>query len=1300
MSDSARPSDPAPRAAPPRRPWRRGLRLLGLLLGLVLVLPPVLLGLALVGANTEPGRAALARLAGTLVQGLVLEGLEGPLPGRPGFARLTLADEQGVWLEVEDARLVWNPLALLRREAHVEALTAGRIALHRLPAGEPAESAPPGPLLPELPQLPLALRLDRLDLARVELGAPVLGEAVALRAAAIGRLDPWGLTLGLDAGSVEGGTSLTLDAVLRPGTGRLTARGALRGEPGGPLSHLAGLGERPLALDLSLDGPAEGAAFTLSARAGAGVGAELAGTVAAPDTARLGAALEGRVDASGLLEPPLAELAGPLDLRLDAARMPDGMVELRALRLAGRAGVVEASGRLDLEAARSAVTLRAALPPSEVFAALLPEGLVGWAALEAEAEITGSLAAPHLALSVTPAGLSSSVAPAAALLGPAPRLALRTTLGAEGPERIELLTIAGQALQAELRGRVARDLDVTFAADIAAPGAAIPGLSGALRLRGTARGDVADPTLTLDAEAARLEAAGRVVEDLALAARIATPATRPAVEARATGRLQDLPLSLSVRGTAEEEGWLRLHAAEAALGPLTLTAAGRLHPTALQAEGEARLAAEDLAPLAPLLGQPIAGGFTLTATGALQDGRQRLVATLEAPALAVAGTEARRLAARIEGTLDALDIALAGVVAGIEAEARGRLSEEADGARRLDLAALRATGFGETIRLAQPTRVTLRADGAVELAATTLALPRAGTLRAEGRWGPERADLRAMLAGVNLAAFAPLLPDLAPAGTVTGEVRVTGPVGAPEAVATFRGSGLRATATRGLPPGEARLELRRAGTGAVSATAEARLGPQQRLAATARFPQGPSAAQPFEATLDGALDLAQLSAPFLAAGADRLGGALTLALRASGTPAEPVLGGEARLAGGRYRNGVLGITVTDIAGTLRPDGRRLRADITGRTPGDGRLALAGTIEPLTRFLPLDLTLTATNAQPIASDLLRATLDAELRLAGQLGTEATLSGPVRIRRAELRIPDRLGGGVRSLGPVTERGTPRGRAPAPSAPAARRDTPATPPAPDAGPPILLALQVIAPRAVYVRGRGVEAELGGEIAVRGRFAQPEISGAFDLRRGEITLAGRRLEFDRGRLAWDGALLPDLNLRASNQSGSYTARVEVTGSPTAPEIVFSSVPELPPDEVLARLFFDRPLRELSPFEVAQIAASLAGNAGLVPGGGGGGILNRLREGLGLDRLAVGSETDRATRTGTGEEERTGPTLEAGRYVADGVYVGVKQGTEPGTSRVGVRVDLTPRMRLEAETGDREAGNRVGLSWEWQWGR
>ncbi|WP_408612006.1 hypothetical protein, partial [Falsiroseomonas oryzae] len=199
----------------------------------------------------------------------------------------------------------------------------------------------------------------------------------------------------------------------------------LRGDPGGALSRLAGLGDRPLALDLTLDGPAERADVTLSAAAGPGLEAQVSGTVSAPDTQRLGATLEGRVDASGLVEGPLARLAGPVALRLDAGRMADGLVDLRALRLAGDAGVVEAEGRLDLEGTRSALRLRAALPASTAYAGLIPDDIAGWDALQAEGEVSGALAAPRVALTVEPTGFRSSVAALAALLGPTPRLVLR-----------------------------------------------------------------------------------------------------------------------------------------------------------------------------------------------------------------------------------------------------------------------------------------------------------------------------------------------------------------------------------------------------------------------------------------------------------------------------------------------------------------------------------------------------------------------------------------------------------------------------------------------------------------------------------------------------------------------------------------------------------------------------------------------------------------------------------------------------------------------------------------------------------
>ncbi len=1273
MSASARRSDP------PRWGLRLGLLLLALLLA---ALP------AIAQQEERRSRSALTRLLESQVPGLRVDGLRGPLARRPGFERLTISDAQGVWLEIEDVGLDWSVTALVRRRLEISDLTAARVLVHRLPAGDPGQPPPEesGSLIPEVPSLPVALRIDRFQFDRIELAPPVLGEPVAGGTNGRLRLDSEGLDLGLDA-VLEGGAVLAMQAVLRPAGGALTADATFRGEAGGLLSRLAGLPDRPLALDLSLRGPPEGAQFTLSASAGEGIRAALAGTIVAPDTARLGANLEGEVEIAGLLPPDLAPLAGPVQLALDAARQPDGRFALRRLRAAGAPGTIEASGDLDLEGQGNALTLRAALAASDLFVPLLPEGSPAWESALLEGTVAGALAAPQVALTLAPEGFRTGIEPADALLGPAPRLALRGT----APDRIEALTLTGQALAAEASGRAGETLDLAFRLAIAAAQDAVPGLAGAATIQGAATGPAADPTLTIEARSDRLEAAGRVIEALALSARIETPASRLQVTADATGRVEQLPLSLALRGAPEDDGWLRLDQAEASFGPARLTAAGRLQPQSLLAEGQARLAVPDLAPFAALLGQPIAGAVTLQAEGMLAEGRQRVAARLEVPNLAAAGVTARGLTATAEGTLAALDVTFAGTVNDIAAEARGKLSEAEAGARIVDLAALRATAGGETIRLAAPTRVTLRPDGGFDLARAAITLPRSGTLTAEGRWGPEQADLRATLTRLDLAGFAPFAPGVAPSGTLTGEARVTGPVAAPEVTANLRGTGLGSGLAPGLPRGELRLGLRRAASGLLTAEGQASLGPQNRLTFSARFPQNPAATAPFEGRLDGTLDAASLSAPFLAAGADRVAGRLTLALRASGTPAAPVLAGEARLANGSYRNGALGVALTDIAGTFRPQGgERLAADLTGRTPNNGRFALTGTIAPLDAAIPLDLRLTATNAQPIASDLLRAVLDAELRLSGAVGTGLTLAGPVRVQRADITVPDRFGGGVRTLEPVREIGTPPGRAPRPQGRAQGRPAAASPAL-----PIALDLTVDAPRAVFVRGRGLDAELGGRIAVGGTVAAPQIEGAFDLVRGELSLAGRRLAFERGRLAWTGDLLPDLTLRATSQSGGYALVAEVSGPPTRPELVFTSTPELPPDEVLARLLFDRQLRELGPFEIAQIAAAIAGQTGVI--GGGEGVLGRLRQGLGLDRLAVGGgETSSREPT----QERGGPTLEAGRYVADGVYVGVRQGTDPGSTRAAVRVDLTRRLRLEAETGDREAGNRVGLSYEWEWGR
>jgi translocation and assembly module TamB len=113
-----------------------------------------------------------------------------------------------------------------------------------------------------------------------------------------------------------------------------------------------------------------------------------------------------------------------------------------------------------------------------------------------------------------------------------------------------------------------------------------------------------------------------------------------------------------------------------------------------------------------------------------------------------------------------------------------------------------------------------------------------------------------------------------------------------------------------------------------------------------------------------------------------------------------------------------------------------------------------------------------------------------------------------------------------------------------------------------------------------------------------------------------------------------------------------------------------------------------LSPFEIAQIAAAVAQLTG-VGGGAGGGVLDRVRSTLGLDRLGVGGGT------AASGNRSTGPTVEAGRYVAPGVFLGVRQGTQGGQTGVGVQVEITPRLKLEGETATGPAGDRLGLSYE-----
>lgn len=1213
-----------------------------IILLVLLALPVLALGALLTPWGTSWG---LSRAAG-FVPGLRVEGISGPLPARLAIERLSLSDAQGVWLEAEGAeiRLGWREL--LSGRLRLEAVAARRIALHRLPPSAPPEPVPLA--LPRLPHLPLPIRIERLELTRVELGEPVLGQSatVALRG-----------DLGLAAARLS--ADLALERLDRPGSARLAleldgahlaARLAASEPPGGLAGALAGQPAAPFNLDLTLDGPASGAAWILHARLGEAE-ARFTGEARLSPAGEIALELGGTATPGALIPPAFTPLVS--DLRLDAAltRAPDGALTLGRLALALPAGQATAEGRLGAdESLQVRFHLQAASPAT--FATWLPEGL-GWRALSAEGSVSGRLAAPALDVTLRAEG-PRGLGQADAWLGESLRLQ-----AAINPARIEA-QITGERLEARMAGPIQTPLDVTFTLTARDP----PGLGGALTAEGRLKGTPEAPWIQASLRADRLEAQGQALEAIRLTAEASLTAARITAE----GRFQGRPLNLDLEARRDGDR-LQLERLEARFAEAVLTGRAEGHLPAGPFAGQARLDAPDLAALELGLTGRLMAELSATArpdTGGW--GAQGIRLRLKGDNIGTAGFRAD-VQAEAEGSLDALGFRL-GVTApqgGLNLAGELALAGEA---ARITLNRLEARTGQDALNLAAPARLSVSQAGNVALETARLTGRRGGSLTLQGSVRGGQLQGRAELSALPLATFSGGLVS----GTASGQAVASGRLAAPQVEASLRMEGLRSPEAPQLPLGQLSATARLQGE---TLRAEARLtaGPAVQLDLTAQQPRGIGMARPWEAGLRGRLDLGALARPYLAGGAQRLAGRLAIDLRAAGTPELPVLTGAASLSDGSYANLIYGTRVEGIAARLTAQGHRIALEsLTGRTVGGGTLSAQGWVEPLGEGLPAELRLRAEAARVVDGSLGDAVVDADLRLDGPLLTGGRLGGRVMLRRAELRIPESLASNVPSLAPVRQIGPmPPGRPPPPA-----------PHPPVRAPRLTMALDVTlaAPRALFLRGRGLEAELSGELTLRGTVAAPIPSGGFRLRRGSFELAGRRLDFSRGVIGFDSAnFSPSLDFLATARSSTHSISLTITGSPTAPQIQVTAEPDLPQDEALARLLFDRETGRLSPFEIVTITQAAAQLAGLpTPGLT---ALDRVRRGLGLDRLGVGSD-------GAGRA-----ALQAGGYVAPGVYLGIRQGTAGGTPGVGVQVELTPRLRLEGETSTGPAGDRLGITWE-----
>lgn len=229
---------------------------------------------------------------------------------------------------------------------------------------------------------------------------------------------------------------------------------------------------------------------------------------------------------------------------------------------------------------------------------------------------------------------------------------------------------------------------------------------------------------------------------------------------------------------------------------------------------------------------------------------------------------------------------------------------------------------------------------------------------------------------------------------------------------------------------------------------------------------------------------------------------------------------------------------------------------------------------------------------------------------------------------------------------------------------------------GPVISLDVSLLAPNKVYARGRGLQSELGGRIHVGGTTAAVAPSGQIELIRGNFDILGRRLKLTKGIVTLQGNLTPYLEFASTTTTSDGTATLEISGPLDGPEIKVYSDPERPSEEALAMLLFGNRFSELSPFVIAQMAASLAQLSGA-----GGDSTKGIREATGADTIDVGTDDSGAGQFG------------AGAYLADGLYTDFTVNTK-GETELNLNLDVTESFTLKG-TVDNQGETSVGVFFE-----
>lgn len=393
---------------------------------------------------------------------------------------------------------------------------------------------------------------------------------------------------------------------------------------------------------------------------------------------------------------------------------------------------------------------------------------------------------------------------------------------------------------------------------------------------------------------------------------------------------------------------------------------------------------------------------------------------------------------------------------------------------------------------------------------------------------------------------------------------------------------------------------------------------------------------------------------FINLGTQRIGGFLSTHLLLSGTLEKPTLFGPISLQGGFYHNYFIGMSINGVNAEAMAQGEIVIANgVVARDDGKGS-SLSNAIFHLKPNLPFKIEGSIDHFRVIQFDWLTAHCSGPFKITGSL-ERGLAQGTLTVDDAEISIPEQLPADLPTL-PVTFVNQPESYVQPEDL---QKESY----------PFHYDLKIHGEDNIVLSGRGLHAELIGDLQITGKNLTVSAVGALQTKKGQFSFAGKDFNITQGELTFSESQT-FLNIVSTLDMPDLTATVTFRGALTSPELIFQSNPPLSTGALLARILFNKDVSELSASQALQLADTIL----TLSGGAGPNVMETIRNNLGIDRLSISASEE------TGEI-----SVQVGKKIAKGVMITLTQGTE--TSHVLVEVELKGGFVLSAETQEDNQG-------------